>query len=75
MPSKARVPLRYCHSYSPAYKTTVDPAAAISGAIIAFKANLKERRNQIDIICRRLKAALKTEIRYATKEKHRWRDG
>ncbi|KAH6633395.1 hypothetical protein C7974DRAFT_392704 [Boeremia exigua] len=41
----------------------VDPAAALSGAITAFRANLKERRSQIDKICEAFRKQLKNEIR------------
>ncbi|UPX15327.1 uncharacterized protein EKO05_0005776 [Ascochyta rabiei] len=41
----------------------VDPAAALSGAIVAFRANLKERRTQIDRICESFRQKLKGEIR------------
>ncbi|KAG9203245.1 hypothetical protein G6514_003164 [Epicoccum nigrum] len=41
----------------------VDPAAALSGAIVAFRANLKERKNQINKICEDLLKSLKKKIR------------
>lgn len=43
---------------------SVDPAAALSGAIIAFRANLKERRAQIDRTCETFRMSLKKDIRY-----------
>ncbi|KAF1845146.1 uncharacterized protein K460DRAFT_416455 [Cucurbitaria berberidis CBS 394.84] len=41
----------------------VDPAASLSGAIEAFRNNLKERRNQIDKLCEKFRGQIKKEIR------------
>lgn len=46
-------------------KTTVDPAAALSGAIIAFRSNVKERKTQINKMCEDFVKRLKKDIRYA----------
>ncbi|PVI01672.1 hypothetical protein DM02DRAFT_704523 [Periconia macrospinosa] len=40
-----------------------DPAAALSGAVKAFKRNLKHRRKQIDTLCESFKETLRKDVR------------